>query len=111
MGLIIISGNIEKEETIQKDAACSVCNASRPEGFGNELEKIFWTLNSIPVNELANADRDMCDFHKKKAKSLTIISSQDEYLELDASTAFADKPKAKNISKEEYEKAEINNEA
>ena len=110
MGLIIISDQLEKQETVEKHANCTVCNASRPEGFGNELEKIFWTLNSIPVNELANADRSMCDFHKKKAKSLKIITSQDEYLELDSSTAMADKPKAISISKEEYDKVEIENE-
>lgn len=110
MGLIIISDSIEKSENIPKDSLCNVCNASRPEGFTNELEKIFWTLNSIPVNELSNADRNMCEFHKKKAQSLKIITSQDEYLELDASTAMSEKPKAIYISKEEYEKVETVNE-
>lgn len=110
MGLIIISNETKHEENTEKHESCIVCNVQNPERFLNELEKIFHTLNSLPRNELPDADSKMCDFHKKKAKSLTIIESKDEYLELDPSSARMDKPKANVITQEEYEKMEISNE-
>lgn len=110
MGLIIISNDNNHALHTEKDESCIVCNIKDPQRYANELEKIFHTLNSLPRNELANADSKMCEFHKKKAQSVTIIDSQDEYLELDSSTAYAEKPKANFISQEEYEKVEIEDE-
>jgi len=110
MGLIIISNETQPELCEKKDDSCIVCNIENPERYANELEKIFHTLNSLPRNELASADTKMCDFHKKKAQSVTIIDSRDEYLELDPSSAMTQKPKAKLITQEEYEKTEIENE-
>jgi hypothetical protein len=110
MGLIIISNETKLETHDKKDDSCIVCNIENPERYANELEKIFHTLNSLPRNELADADSKMCEFHKKKSQSLTIIDSQDEYLELDSATALMEKPKANFITQEEYEKTEIENE-
>ena len=106
MGLIIIStDNQQEQKSPPKDESCIVCGASRPEGFANEIEKIFWALNSMTSNQMATADEKMCPVHAKRAKGLKIYSSKDELFELDPTSAFKERPTANPISELEYNKA------
>ena len=109
--MIITTGNQEAEQkSPPKDSNCICCNIERPEGFANDIEKIFWALNQIPVNKLATADTAMCPAHAKKARGLKIFSSGDELFELDPNGSNINNSKANPISEEEYNKAaEIEN--
>lgn len=103
MGLVIISDNPEDNENkIEVDESCIVCMAERPEGFVNDIEKIFWALNSLERSELASADSKMCEAHGKKARGLQIHVSNDELFELDSTTVSKDLPKARKVTEEEY---------
>jgi hypothetical protein len=103
MGLVIISDNPEDDkEEVKVDESCIVCMADRPEGFANDIEKIFWALNSLDKKELPEADSQMCEAHAKKAKGLKIHVSNDELFELDATSILKERPQARKITEEEY---------
>ena len=111
MGLVIITtGDQEQERQIPpKDPGCKVCNAERPEGFANDIEKIVLALEQYKQADLGTADKDMCDAHSKKAQGFKIFISNNELFELDPmSSSSVRNPVANKISEDEYNKeAEI----
>jgi hypothetical protein len=108
MGLVIITNEPTQTQTPEKNPNCTVCTAERPEGFVNDLEKIFHVLQNTPVKDMVNADDLMCEFHKKKAQSLKIFSSKDELFELNSESANRERPLYHTITEDEYNKeAEI----
>lgn len=106
--MIITTGDQEQQRQIPpKDDNCVVCNAERPEGFANDIEKIFWALEQFKQSELADADQKMCDAHAKKAQGFKIFVSNNELFELDPmSTSSHKDPIANKISEEEYNRVE-----
>lgn len=101
--MIITNQNHEEMKAIPaKNSSCICCNAERPEGFANDIEKIFWALNKLSQDELAESDSKMCEPHAKKARGLKIFSSKDELFELDPTTTAKQNPLAHSITPEEY---------
>lgn len=109
MGLIIMTNESLQSQSPEKNPDCLACNAERPEGFSNEIEKIFHVLNGLTIKEMSIADDSMCEFHAKKARSLKIFSSKDELFELNQ-TGINQNPTAKLISEEEYWREEYDGE-
>ena len=110
MGLVIISTGDQEiaRKSPEKNPDCIVCTAERPDGFANDIEKIFWALNQIPLDKLSDADAEMCAPHRKKAKGMKIFASKDELFELSSNSNLQRDPQAIKITEEEYNKeAEI----
>lgn len=106
MGLIII-GRPEAEQPItEKNPDCIVCNAERPMGFVNDIEKILHVLSNMTQQQVVNADSKMCAPHQKRARELKIYSSPDEYLELDPNQVRNREPTGKIITADEYYREE-----
>ena len=108
MGLLIkaTEEDLRVPKTFEPDDKCPVCQYRKKDSEKNDLEAIFGMLEDTRKSggDLGEADKNMCDFHKKKAQGLKIFNTRDELFEMDGSSTkiLNGVPDLNKVSEQDY---------